>query len=257
VDRDLNPSTRYYWRVRMVQGGAATDWAVGKFRSKVGGYNRPGELSDPLTDGFTIGERMGSTTFVPGRGLRLDDMNSYVRYQLPQTVSAGEFSMEVEGLAPNGPGPKLKIFSMAQGLGAVTGNAYEMTAQYRGTPGNPDNCIAFKAIMGGTPLEPDIGTRRASVILLDPGTTYFWQATWSTGSFRVVVKAGGVHGNVIYDRAYSGGGAYSPNPHTAYLGSNTGALGTDTGSFPGVVIRNVWLSGNPRPASLGSVVGPR
>jgi hypothetical protein len=127
----LHPD-RDYWRVRMVQGGVATDWVVGKFRTKVGGYNRSGELYDILSDGFTVGERFGSTTFIAGRGLRLDNATSYVRYQLPSTVSTGEFSMEVEGLAPNGPQPKQNIFSMAQGTGAVTNDSYEMTAQYRG-----------------------------------------------------------------------------------------------------------------------------
>lgn len=261
IDVDLQPSTRYYWRVRMVQGGVATDWVVGKFRTKVGGYNRSGELYDILSDGFTVGERFGSTTFIAGRGLRLDNATSYVRYQLPSTVSIGEFSMEVEGLAPNGPQPKQNIFSMAQGTGAVTNDSYEMTAQYRGAPGNPDNCITFKAVWGSTAykLEPDLAGRSDGVINLNPSTTYFWQGSWTATAFRLVVKAGGINGSVIYDRTISapGGGPYAPSPHVAYLGSNAGALGTDSGSFPGVVVRNVWLSSKPRPASLGSSIGPR
>lgn len=254
IDVDLQPSTRYYWRVRLVQGGSASDWVVSRFRTKVGGYNRPGELFDPLSDGFTIGERFGATTFVPGRGLRLEDVRSYVRYQLPETVSSGEFSMEVEGLAPNGPGPKLNVFSMAQGLGAVTGNNYEVAVQYRGAPGNPDNCVTFKAVFGSSSrvLEFNLGGRQQAVMSLNPGTTYFWQGTWNATSFRLVVKAGGIGGNVIYDRNLStSGGGYSPNPHVAYLGTNAGAMGTDTGSYPGMIVRNVWLSNKPRPLSLG------
>jgi hypothetical protein len=252
IDVDLNPSTRYYWRVRMVQGGSATSWVVSKFRTKVGGYNRAGELLDILSDGFSIGERFGSTTFVAGRGLRINDRNSYVRYQLPETVPTGEFSMEVEGLAPGGPTPKQAIFSMAQGLGSVNGSPYEVFAQYRGAPGNPDNCVTFKAVMGGSTVELDSSERADNVITLNPSTTYFWQGTWTQTSFRLVVRAGSSTGTVLIDSSQSGGNNYSPSPHVAYLGINSG-----DGSFPGMTIRNVWLSSKPRPSSLGSALGPR
>jgi len=242
VESDLQPSFRYYWRARMVQGGVATSWVTSRFRTKVGGYNRPGELVDYLTDGYTVGERFGSTTFVAGRGIRLDNWNSYVRYQLPASLPSGEFSMEVEGLAPNGPYPKQAIFSMAQGLGPVNGNPFEVFAQYRGAPGNPDNCITFKAVMGGPVLEFNNSERQSAVVGLDPGTVYFWQGTWTPNSFRLVVRAGGVNGGVIYDRALSGGGSYGPNPHTAYLGINS-----QDGSFTGMIIRNVWLGNRARP----------
>lgn len=246
LDADLQPSTRYYWRSRVVQGGTASDWVIGKFRTKLGGYNRAGELWDILADGFTVGERNGSTTFIAGKGLRIDNASSYVRYQLPATVSAGEFSMEVEGLAPNGPRNKQNIFSMAQGTGPVTDNSYEVSVQYRGVPGNPDNCIAFKALWGSSAykMEPDSGMRAASVMSLNPSTTYFWQATWTATTFRVLVKDGGVNGRVIYDRSMStSGGSYTPNPHVAYIGNNSG-----DGSFTGMIVRNVWLSSKPRPA---------
>ena len=260
IDVDLQPSTRYYWRARLVQGGAASDWIIGKFRTKAGGYNRAGELFDPLVDGFTVGERMGSTTFIAGKGLRIDNVQSYVRYQLPETVASGEFSMEVEGLAPNGPGAKQAIFAMGQGTGAVTNNPFEMFAQYRGSSGNPDNCVTFKAVWGSTAykLEFDFGGRASSVMSLNPSTTYFWQGSWTASTYRLVVREGGVGGSTIYDRTISasGGGPYAPNPHVAYLGSNSGAFGTDSGSYAGLVVRNVWLSSKPRPASIGSAYGP-
>jgi hypothetical protein len=259
IDTSLQPSLRYYWRVRMVQGGVATDWVVGRFRTKVGGYNRAGELYDILSDGYTVGERFGSTTFVPGRGIRIDNANSYVRYQLPATISSGEFSMEVEGLAPNGPEAKQNVFSMAQGLGSVTSNPHEVTAQYRGTPGNPDNCITFKAVMGSfsSVLEFSRGERNTAVIALDPGTVYLWRGTWTPNSFRLVVKAGGVNGSVVFDRSLSGGGNYGPSPHVAYIGTNAGEKGTDDGSYAGMIVRNVWLSTRPRPAALGAQMGPQ
>ena len=76
------------------------------------GFNRPDELYDPLIHGETVGDRIGSTDFVPGKGIRLNANTSFVRYLLPQTVANGEFSMEVEGLRANAPGDKAKVFGM-------------------------------------------------------------------------------------------------------------------------------------------------
>jgi hypothetical protein len=261
-DLDLQPSTRFYWRARATQGTTSSDWSpTGKFRTKPVGFNRPGELYDPLTAGETLGTSVGATSFVPEKGLRVDSENSYVRYQLPQTVSSGEFSVEVEGLRPNGPGQKLKIFSMMDGSGDLINSRYQLSVQYRGVAGNPDNCISFKAVWGDrdVKLEPDFGQRAAAVMALDPSRTYLWQALWTSTTFRLVIRDGGVGGTVIYDRSVTAPqrtGPYAPSPHFAYLGANSGAYGTETGSWPGVMYRNVWLSDKPRPASLGSALQP-
>jgi hypothetical protein len=59
-------------------------------------------------------------------------------------MASGEFSVEVEGLHPNGPSHKPKVFSISD-TGDTTGSRFQMSAMYRGQNGNPDNCIAFKA----------------------------------------------------------------------------------------------------------------
>ncbi|MDP9323812.1 MAG: hypothetical protein M3P13_09260, partial [Acidobacteriota bacterium] len=106
-DADLQPTTLFYWRARAVQGTSTGPWsATGTFRSKLVGFLRAGELYDPLIHGETVGQPIGSTTFIPGRGIQLNTGTSYVRYQLPQTITSGEFSMDVEGLRGNAPGNK-------------------------------------------------------------------------------------------------------------------------------------------------------
>ena len=83
-ETDLQPTTRFYWRARMTQGTTVSEWSpVGKFRTKLVGFIRDGALFDPLIHGETVGERVGPTSFVPGRGLRLDNGTSFVRYRLP------------------------------------------------------------------------------------------------------------------------------------------------------------------------------
>jgi hypothetical protein len=262
LDGDLQAATRFYWRVRTTQVTSSSDWSsTGKFRTRLLGYIRAGELYDPLAGGETVGTPIGATSFVADKGLRIDNENSYVRYELPQTVPSGEFSVEVEGLRANGPGQKLKIFSMMDGPGDLIDSRYQLSVQYRGVNGNPDNCISFKAVWGDrdVKLEPDFGERAAAVMALDPARTYFWQALWTATAFRLVIRDGGASGSVIYDRtviAPAGTGPYAPSPHVAYLGANSGAFGTETGSWPGAIYRNVWLSDKPRPASIGSALGP-
>lgn len=86
-DQELQPTTLFYWRARAVQGNTTSGWsAIGKFKSRLVGFNRAGELYDPLIHGETVGERIGSTTFIPGKGIQLNDGLSYVRYLLSQTI---------------------------------------------------------------------------------------------------------------------------------------------------------------------------
>lgn len=190
-------------------------------------------------------------------GLRLNTEQSYVQYQLPVTISSGEFSADVLGLAPNGPDHKLKIFSMSETPGDLYTSNYQVSAMYRGIEGNPPNCIAFKAVFGGgTPIEPDFGQRLAATQFLNPATTYHWKATWGS-EFRLSVRQGGVQGNEIYNLGLpSNGRSYTPPQHFAFLGSTNGQTNLEPGTFPGATYRNVWMANRPRPATLGTALSP-
>ena len=263
ADFDLQPATRLYWRARVVAAATASAWsATRSFTTPIVGYSRAGELYDPLVYGSTVGVPVGATTFLPGRGIRLNDGNAYVRYQLAQPLAGGEFSMEIEGLAPNGPGGKLKVFSMSDGTGDVFRSNYLLTAQYRGVAGNPDNCISFKALLGDPAykLEPDFGQRSAAVMSLDPSRAYFWKGTW--GNFFRLSIQDGINGRTLYDLSVSvanigfpaNAATYNPTPHFAYLGANNGVYKEEDGSWPGLVYRNVWIGRGSRPQSLGSAL---
>jgi len=260
VDADLQPATKMYWRARTSQGGVASAWsATASFKTQIVGYNKPGELFDPLTAGATVGERVGATTFAGEKGIRLDSSSSYVRYRLPQTITSGEFSMEVEGLRPNIPVAaglvnKPKIFGMQDGDGDYTTNNWRIDGQYRGLEGNPANCIQFRAMFGGGDqfkIEPDTGVRYQMVFLLDPSKAYFWKGTWSNG-FRLEVSEG-VNGPKFYDQSLPVGNTYNPPRHVAYLGAPVGS-GGEMAVIVGATYRNVWVSSRPRPASLGSAL---
>jgi hypothetical protein len=261
-DFDLQPATRLYWRARVIQGLAVSDWtATRSFNTAIVGYNRPGELYDPLVFGNTIGIIVGSTTFISGQGIRLNDGNAYVRYQLAQPLSTGEFSLEVAGLHPNGPGAKLKLFEMSDSTANVYNSPSLFTAQYRGLNGNPDNCISWKMRLGDPAfqLEADARDRAKGVMALDPSHFYFFRAMWSNG-FRMIIQDS-VGAGTFYDLEYRSTDyfdsrliPYQPNPHFAYLGGNDELQGPENGTFPGEIVRNVFIGNRPRPASLGSAL---
>ena len=257
---DLQPTTLFYWRARAVQGTATSPWSnTGTFRSKLVGYSRPGELYDPLIHGETVGEVVGSGTFIPGKGIQLNTGQSFVRYLLAQTITNGEFSMDVEGLRANAPGDKAKVFGMQEGQTDFVTNRYRVDIQYRGTTGSPPNAVQWRVLYGSADdlklrYEPDTAKRNASVLLLNPSSVYHWKATWGS-DFHLVVRDGGVNGATIYDYGLpTPRGTYAPNPHYAYLGAPTGRSGGESASIAGTIYRNVWLSTRPRPESLGTAL---
>lgn len=253
VDADLQPTTRMYWRSRVVQGTSTSDWSQpATFKTRLVGYNRAGELYDPLIHGETIGTVFGSVAFINGKGVQLHGQTSYIRYLLLQTITSGEFSVLVENLAPGAAGSKFKIFSMQSGTGNLIANPYLANVQYRGADnGNPDNSISFKALYGSDSdsrkFEPDKANRL--VRLLDPSKTYFWKWTWGS-EVRLLVQEG-IGGGTVYDYGVPTAGSYSPSPHYAYLGANASG---EEGSRPGALIRDVWIGNRPRPATLGNAL---
>jgi hypothetical protein len=259
-ETDLQPTTVFYWRARALQANSTGPWSeVGTFRSRLVGFSRPDELYDPLIHGETVGQIIGDATWLPGQGLRLNNGTSYVKYLLAQTVTNGEFSMDVMGLRANGPGDKAKVFGMQEGQDDFITNRYRVDIQYRGVKGVPPNAITFRALYGSSEklsvrYEPDTATRYASVFLLDPSTVYHWRATWGS-EFRVTVLTGGTSGSVLYNVGMpSPNGTYAPNPHYAYLGAPVGRSGGEAATIPGTIYRNVWLGNRPRPESLGSAL---
>ena len=250
---DLQPATRFYWRARAMQGTATGAWsATGTFRSKLVGFNRAGELYDPLIHEETIGTRFGNTTFLGQDGIRLNTSTSYVRYTLAQTLTSGEISVEVEGLKPNSEGQKSRIFSMSDGASRLFDSDYLFNVQYRGLNGNPPNAISYKVLMGDDDLkyEPERSVREASVTSLSPTTTYLWTARWGS-TFRLIVRRTSDN-KLIYDRSHSTPGTYDPSPHRVFLGANDADI--EFGTFAGATYRNLWVGSGPRPVSLGSAL---
>jgi len=254
VTAALDFKKRYTWHARAELQGAFGPWcATASFISPEGGYIRGNEVFDPLFNGKTVGELVGNASFIPNKGVILNDGTGYVRYLLGATLSAGEISAEVEGLRANAPGNKSKVFGMQEGQDDFITNKYRVDIQYRGASGSPPNSITFRALYGSANdldvrYEPDTATRYASVYNLDPNTTYYWHTTWGNGEFRVMVRQGGATGPILYNQGVpTPNGSYNPSPHYVYLGAPIGRSGGESVSIPGAIYRNVWISPRPKP----------
>jgi hypothetical protein len=252
VTSTLDFQKNYTWRVRAEYQEHAGPWSsTAKFISPNGGYIHTAEVFDPIYNGATVGERIGQTTFV-ANGIRLENGTSYVRYAIPGSLTAGEFSVEVSGLRPNNQGDKVKVMSMSSDGPDFITDPYRVDIQYRGSTGSPPNSITFRALYGSADdlarrYEPDTNTRFASVFSLDPNTVYYWRFQWGTET-RVTVRTGGINGPILYNVGMASTvGSYNPSPWYAYLGAPTGRSGTEAASPPGAIYKNVWISSRARP----------
>lgn len=243
---NLEFDTTYTWRTRATFQGAFGPWSAdATFRSAAGGFIRGNEVFDPLTNGRTVGEIVGNVTFIPGVGVRLNNFDSHIRYRLPQTLTSGQFSLIITNVATNTEGDKTKVFAMSQDLGDLITNDRRMTVEKRG---DPEGIVAWRIITREDQIDTEGAEREERSF--DPSRIYLWTATWN-GFFNLRIQEGGANGPTIYDKGKHYEGVYNPTPHYAFIGAPIGRSGPTAATVPGMVVRNVWISPNPRPASIG------
>jgi hypothetical protein len=252
VTDDLQPTTRFYWRARVRQGTTDGPWSSTRsFRTQVQGYNRPGELYDPLTNGLSVGAFVGAISVIPGKGVQVLTNDSHVRYVLAETLTSGEFSFEAEGINNDTPGDKTKMMSMYDGNGDITTSRYRYTVEKR-----DGGVIAWRYIAGGDCCQIDTVGGERMPIGFNPSQTFGFKAAWG-GGFNLKIYAGGLSGAKIYDFGKGVGGTYAPTPHLAFLGAPIGRAGAGDASVVGAIYRNVYIGNTSRPQSLGSALLPK
>jgi hypothetical protein len=242
----LTADQTYRWRVRAEYQGLVGPWSeLASFIAPASeGYISGNELYDPLVNGKTIGEVHGPVTFIPGVGVKLETQLSYISYQLPQTLTEGEYSILVTNLHENTEGGKTKLMAMAQGYDDIVVNDRRMTVEKRG---DPPGIVAWRMLTHHDQIDTEGAERE--FVPFDPSNTYLWEATWRNNFFNVLIREGGANGEIIYSKGKGfEGDPYDPNPHVIYIGAPVGRSGPDGASVDGVIIRHVWVSGRPRPA---------
>jgi len=246
VTAALEGEQTYRWRVRAEYNGAFGPWStVQSFIAPPNdGYIRGNELYDPLINGKTVGEIHGPVEFIPGVGVKLLTWNSYISYQLPATLTEGEFSLLVTNMPANTEGEKQKVMAMSQGYDDLITNDRRMTVEKRG---DPQGTIAWRFITHDDQIDTVGQERRGYPFQAD--RLYFFQATWRDNFFNLAINEDGVNGRNVYDFGKRWGGRqYDPNPHVIFVGAPVGRSGPAAASIEGTVYRQVWVSSSPRPA---------
>lgn len=258
VDGSLEFDAPHTWRVRAIVNAARGPWSTAAaFRTPSGGYISAQEIFDPLVNGKTVGTRFGPTQFIPGKGLELMTHQSYVAYDLPQTLQVGEFSLMATGIDEGSPGDKSKVMSMMEGGGDITTNDYRMTVEKRGRSYPEPGAVTFRIISGDSNhASGRVNDAQRSVVPMNDETWYFWKFTWSNRA-ALEVREGGPTGRVVYTGSTGMGGfPYRPTPHRVFLGAPVGRAGEEDATVPGMIIKHVWVSGRPRPLFPGLTERP-
>ncbi len=246
VPTGLDFEVNYTWRVQATYQGANGPWSAdASFKTAAGAYIRGAELRDPLTNGKTVGTLVGAANLT-ANGVNLPDATSFVQYQLPQTIQAGEFSMMITNLSTKVHGAKSSVFSMGEGTSNITTNDYRATVDFRARDYPDPGSVACRIITGDhTSRIFDCPRSRPG---WDPTRWYFWQFSWRTGSATLIVRQDSETGNVIYNVTIgTGSHAYNPQPHVLYVGKPTPRGGEVDGTAWPITIKNVWASASPRP----------
>ena len=244
----LNNDQTYNWRVRASYLEARGPWSANAVfvANKPSAFINERTLWDPL-DGPGFGARriVGPHTWIPGEGLRLDAFETHVAYELPNggRIEEGEFSAIIRNTPHNTEGGKTKVFSMTSGYSDATTNESRMSVEKRGEGNTGD--VAFRFLTSDGEAETVGGERMAPGFNDGP---YFWQATWRNNFFNVLIREGGPNGPEFYNFGKGYDGFYNPNPHVIWLGFGPNRSGPESSTVPGMIIKNVWVSWDPRPA---------
>ena len=239
----LEFAKRYTWRVRATSDSAYGPWStVGSFLTPEGrGYLKGNELYDPLTNGRSdIITGANDVTWLPGVGVRLNSIESFVEWRLQAPLTDGEFSVLITNLGNSNEPWKTKVMSMMAGDGVnVTDNSFRFTADRRNADsgGTVRYTLRSRGVDAGEPNAGGMSWSRAKV--------YLWTFSWNNGASRLTVKDGGPNGAQVKSAGASYKAPYVPNPHVIRLGSVGGRGGPE--SLPGATFRNIWVSSAPRP----------
>jgi hypothetical protein len=244
VTAALDGDQTYQWQARAEFNGANGPWSAREsFIAPVNdGYIQAQELYDPLINGKTVGEIHGPVTFIPGVGVQLQTWDSYISYQLPQTLLEGEYSLIVTGMKANTKGDKQKVMAMAQGYSDIIENDRRMTVEKRG---DPPGAIAWRFLTHDDRIETTV----RPIYNFSADQSYFYQTTWRNNLFAVLIQEGGIGGKSVYNEGHTWKGRpYDPNPHVIYVGAPSGRSGSSAASIENTIYRQIWVSNRPRPA---------
>lgn len=245
---DLQPSTRYYWRARALQGSSVGAWSgTSRFKTKIDSFKSGNQVFDVLTNGRTVADMQNRVFFIlddQSPGLKLDDSDSYVGYRI-SALPEGEVSFIARRVKPTGDSSfagQSRMLLMQDGTGSsnLAGNQHRVLIDRYWDTGHVrfefrNNNTGGDAASGGQAWRDHF--------------PYFVKLEWRGGNARFRIFEGETESaSSKIDLSTSYTGQYNPANHTIVIGS----LYNDT--MRDVRVSRVYIGPNPRPVSLGSAL---
>jgi hypothetical protein len=221
---NLIPNLKYFWRARAKAANVAnpTEWSpVETFRSQTKGFVISGqEVYDPLTDGATIGSKIGGH-FVPGGGWQAIGNGDAIYYDFGACTSCTmEFDVTNFGRAVGASaGKDYKWVSMgnANGFGdffLFREDPWKMHLEQRSDGDGTGMKLIWRNGSGGDGNPGDHEERNDSTVDWKSNVVYHFTLRWTPSTVTVSVGSidadGQVTGNRIWFEESFGGRAYTP-----------------------------------------------
>jgi len=246
----LLPNSKLYWRARAYTDTATGAWsATETFFTLDKGFIQGQRVSDPLTDGTTVGTRFGGTLLM-GQGWKADSDSDGLDYVIPTCSSCTvEFDVTNFGKAQGAPALKDYKWLTMGDLGAFgssfTGHPWKMHLEQRSDGDGTGMKVVWRngaAAEGANPGDHTIRTEstvdwRSDVVYR---FTFRWTPSGYTVSVGTVNADGTVSGNQVWFQD-GGFGAfpYAPPTHVISLGTRPRAE-----TMKGAIWRNVRITPN-------------
>lgn len=241
VDAELTVNASYSWQARAEYQGSAGPWSTtASFIAPETAFLNK-EISDPLTNGKTVGQQLGGT-FLPGQGWQSLSLTDGIDYDLTEPCSD---NCRLEFDATNF-GPKegeccakdLKWLSMGNAadfgsFGSFRNHPWKMHLEQRA---DFDTGMAIVWRNGAADEFGDPGDHRIKLaetgVVFKSTNVYHFVLEWATTGYTI-----SVNGAQVFEDGW--GHAYAPPVHRISLGSYPRAE-----SFVGIIYRNIKLRKN-------------
>ncbi|MGE0705822.1 MAG: hypothetical protein AB7F99_12755 [Vicinamibacterales bacterium] len=233
IEGGLKPNVTYYWRARAHNDTTVGAWSnTETFVSANIGFVMGQTIYDPLTNGTTVGNRVGGT-FVPGQGWKADHTHEGIDYSIPTCSSCTvQFDVTNFGKAQGAADFKdLKWISMGDGstfdnFFAFRDHPWKMHLEQRSDGDGTGMKIVWRNGGSGEDDNPgDHVFRNDSTVNWMSNEVYRFTLRWTPGSYSVsvgIVEADGeVSNNQVWFQDSFAPHPYAPPNHLISLGTRT------------------------------------
>ena len=229
----LQFDTRYLWQVRAeIDNGDVGPWSArGSFLSAKGSFQNGQEILDLLTDGQTVGHRIGGR-FIPGEGWQATSFSDGIDYDIPTCAFCTiEFDATSFGKGEGRCCEKdLKWLSMGDAtawgdFGSFRNHVWKMHLEQRGDGNGTGMKLIWRNGRNGDGDPGDHDTKLMSTSVdWRPDAVFHFTITWHPGGYQIAVGELQPNGSLVDNQVWFADGfsrPYAPPNHRISIGTRS------------------------------------